>query len=215
MRLFPDTIGAHSKVVLYQQCFSVPGFDINSEVFISRPEPLTSLSEPLNISVVAKKVEFIEYIGVVATNSSGEMPSIRVREINGGNDDINAGFKGKYISLVPVYTTNKDKAATRFDLILNDGPLPAEQVAANEERRAQGKPCITDLAEGAGGLYRYLVPVADPRVTHKVTGLALLREFGGPGTDIHSLGYNGMSMDLNRSRKGDWLYVLWRTVHAS
>jgi len=65
----------------------------------------------------------------------------------------------RFVWLVPEYTTKIEDAVTGFDVFIG---------------AADSRP---DLAKGAGGAFRYLVPVKNPRVATKITEVALI---GGP-----------------------------------
>jgi hypothetical protein len=100
---------------------------------------------------------------------------------------------------VPKYTHNSAAAATSFDFM--------NQSSGNEK--------YSDLAKGAGGDWRYLIPVYDPRQKSKITECALLRASSGLSVgDIRKLGWTNMSADINKGRQGDWLYLVWKTQVA-
>lgn len=99
----------------------------------------------------------------------------------------------RFVWLVPEYTKKIEDAVTGFDVFIGE---------------ADARP---DLAKGAGGAFRYLVPVKNPRVTTKITEVALMRRTSGGGP---SPGFVGSTSDLNRSRRGDFLYVIWKSVEV-
>ncbi|KXX73848.1 hypothetical protein MMYC01_210116 [Madurella mycetomatis] len=73
---------------------------------------------------------------------------------------------------------------------------------------------MKDLASGAGGTFRYLVPIRDPRESKKITKLALIRQdhYDDPHVLSTKLGkhwYVGPSRHLI----GVWYLVL--KVHIS
>ena len=97
--------------------------------------------------------------------------------------------------LVPEFTHKVEDAVTGFDVFIGAaGHWP-------------------DLAKGAGGAFRHLVPIRNPRVKTKITEVALMRREsgdhrgGGPG-------FVGSTIDLNQSRGGDWLYFIWKSVEV-
>ena len=102
-----------------------------------------------------------------------------------------------YVWLVPKYTTNVDDAVTGFDLFI-------------QENADDSKP---DLARGAGGKWRYLVPVKIPQERKKITEIALMRrqggDYSGPGS-----GYVGRTQDINRHRGGDFLFLVAKDVEV-
>ncbi len=98
-----------------------------------------------------------------------------------------------FVWLVPEYTQKVENAVTGFDVFVGAaGPWP-------------------DLASGAGGEFRYLIPIKNPRVKTKITDVALMRRQsgdlsgGGPG-------FVGSTIDINKDRGGDWLYFIWKSV---
>jgi hypothetical protein len=100
--------------------------------------------------------------------------------------------------LVPEYTSQIEEAVTNFDLFI--------------QNTATAGP---DLASGAGGEFRYLVPIKNPREKKKITEIALMRrkdgDLRGPG---HGYG-NSLTSDINRHRGGDWLYLVGKEVEVS
>lgn len=98
-----------------------------------------------------------------------------------------------FVWLKPVYTYNVEEAASRFDLII----------------QGSGVPGWPDLAKGAGGQFRFLRAVNDHMSSTKITELALLR--GGYVDSVSLWGFSGKTEDINGSRKGDFLYLMWKT----
>ena len=74
---------------------------------------------------------------------------------------------------------------------------------------------LDDLAKGAGGDYRYLIPKAEVHVDKKIRRLALYRKSNGEGPvksgDIAGRGYTDFSPDINAGRGGDYLHLIWDT----
>lgn len=112
-------------------------------------------------------------------------------ELSGQSSDINKGFNGKFTWLVPTYTDNPDDACTGFIFVRQDKALPG----------------LGDMAEGAGGQFRYLIVKKELQVRVKVRRVALWRlgsRFDGvPG------GFRAKTGDLNEGRGGDFLYFAW------
>jgi hypothetical protein len=97
---------------------------------------------------------------------------------------------------VPEYTRDASQAATAFDLIT----------------QSNGNAKYSDLAKGAGGDFRYLIPVNNVREKAKIVECALLRTGSVTNVEqIKQMGWAGMSADINRGRKGDFLYLIWKT----
>ena len=102
----------------------------------------------------------------------------------------------RYVWIVPVYTYDAAEAATIFDLFIQDS----------------GHSGWDDLAAGAGGSYRFLVPVPDASNPVKITDLSLYRSNNGVTT--FPAQYTGHTSDINANRKGTYLYLLWSTRRA-
>jgi len=196
------TVGPHSKLSLFQQYFSSPGVELAADVFSTKPGK-DQESTAVNIEVVVQATEFIENIQVIYGDHPANAPEGRVREIAGKSDDINAGFKGKYVWLSPVYTTNSEKAATSFDVII----------------QGSWREGWLDLAKDAGGDYRYLVAVHDQRDSKKITELTLFRtsewiDGQKPTERIKGWGYDGTTGDINKDRGGEFLHLIWKSKRA-
>ncbi|THU93366.1 hypothetical protein K435DRAFT_670398, partial [Dendrothele bispora CBS 962.96] len=129
---------------------------------------------------------------VVLGSESYMAPVDRVKEVGGGNDDINADFGGNYVWLVPEYTVDKNKALTNIKFVL-----------ADKQNSAYG-----DLASGAGGKYRYLIPEVDTSNPKKISKLVLWRY---PDSNLSTSGITskGRTSDLNAERKKTYLYLGW------
>ncbi|KZT02322.1 uncharacterized protein LAESUDRAFT_716930 [Laetiporus sulphureus 93-53] len=192
-------VGPHSRLVLYQQNFSAPGISVSGDVFKTTPILLSESErfKEIVITVEVKAVEFIKCLNVVCSDTPGGAPIDRVREIHGGKTDINAGFEGQYVSLVPEYTTSVDDACTSFDIIIHERSMPGYR----------------DLAGGADGDFRHAVPVKNICENMKITGIKLWRSSDSVNYDqVEDEGFNGMSTNINEGRKGDWLYLVWKKV---
>ena len=108
-------------------------------------------------------------------------------------------FPFRYVWLVPRYTRTAAHAATAFDFV------------GQGEHNGRH----SDLAKGAGGDFRYLIPVPSARVRGKIVKCGLLRsESYVPLEEAKRLGWTGMSIDLNQGKKGDYLYVVWKNALA-
>ncbi|EKM50341.1 uncharacterized protein PHACADRAFT_105609 [Phanerochaete carnosa HHB-10118-sp] len=189
-----DTIGPRSKLNLYQKVFNFAGLNYECDTFKTSSAPLYQ-TKVVDVTVRVRPVSFIRDIEVIYGDYAAQAPAVRVVEVSGGNDDINAGFGGKYVWLRPIYTYNPAEAASRFDLIIQDG----EHLD------------WPDLAKWAGGKYRFLRAVNDHMSPVKITQLALLR--GGYVEKVDGWGYSEKTGDINGGRWGDYLYLVWKT-HA-
>ncbi|KAM5535327.1 hypothetical protein V8D89_011012 [Ganoderma adspersum] len=108
-----------------------------------------------------------------------QAPSERVRELHGESDDINYQYGG-------------DAAAVGFEIVIQGD--------------ADGS--LKDLSKGAGGDFRYVLPIKDITKESKVTEVALLRLDG----DLWGLpaGWVGNTYDINRNCEKTFLYLLWK-----
>ncbi|KAG8712767.1 hypothetical protein FRC08_014114 [Ceratobasidium sp. 394] len=101
-------------------------------------------------------------------------------------EDINKGFGGEYIYLVPRYTSNPKEAARGFSVVTS----------------VQEDWCATDISTGDGrALYRYIQAHYRPEGD------------GRPITSVHlqeQLMGDGHTGDLNKGRGGRYLYLCWK-----
>ena len=103
-------------------------------------------------------------------------------------------FYIRYVWLVPEYAATPGEAVTAFDIII--------QSAAD--------PSLDDLAKGAGGDYRYLIPARDIQEPSKVTQVILLRS--DSAIDGIPAGWSGKTIDINKGRGKTYLYLVWKKV---
>ncbi|KAI0686949.1 hypothetical protein BC835DRAFT_428915 [Cytidiella melzeri] len=113
--------------------------------------------------------------------------------MSGQSADINYQLGGKFVWLVPEYTTDLNAAATSFQISI----------------QSIADLAFDDLAKGAGGDYRYLEPTYDPKVRSKVTEVQLLRS-DAPVKTAPS-GWQGITKDINAGRQRSYLYVVWKS----
>uniref|UniRef100_T1JP37 Uncharacterized protein n=1 Tax=Strigamia maritima TaxID=126957 RepID=T1JP37_STRMM len=109
--------------------------------FISQTFQTTSsqIEKTGSRSCAARATNFLKTINVVFSGSKATSKASLI-EVNELNSDINAGFTGDYVWLVPVWTTNVVEAATSIQVIIQ-----------NETAKY-----YRDMTKGAGGSYRYL-----------------------------------------------------------
>ena len=119
-------------------------------------------------------------IQVAYGDKEADAPNDRVREVSNQSDNMNHGFWGKcvpssylpcrevlvhinllyrHVWLVPEYTFETPTAATSFDIHIQNSVHPEKD----------------DLAKGALGRYRHLVPIPNERQTLKIVEVKLLR----------------------------------------
>jgi hypothetical protein len=135
--------------------------------------------------------EFTRFCGEIEVLYGDGNASSAITEINGGNNDVNAGQGGEYVYIRSNRLTRPGRMIKHFDII-RTGDSTGE----------------SDLAKGAGGDYRYVRPCYD-QASYAVTDVALWRtgdqQWNAPD------GWHGKSADINEGRGGDYLYLVWRT----
>ena len=120
-------------------------------------------------------------------------PEDAIHELNGQNPDVNHQFGGKYVWLVPEYTTDPNAAATSFNVSI-------QRIADLS---------MDDVAKGAhGGKYRYIEAAHNSRTSHKIKEVLLLRSEGTVASV--PAGWAGMSKDINEDRGRTCLHLVWK-----
>lgn len=128
--------------------------------------------------------------------------------LNGGSSDINhhqhstSSYNSTPVYLAPEYTVLAKDACTEFQISI-------------QSSKDAGK---FDLAKNEDvGMFRYLVPVKDLKVSEKITEVALWGAekrvknvaFVGDGK------FDGMTIDINTHRnEGYYLYLVWKSVET-
>ncbi|KAG6863438.1 hypothetical protein C0991_005773 [Blastosporella zonata] len=197
-------VGPQSRAVLYQRTFQAPGLLVQEDIFKSTPIPLTNaeLVQSAPIEAVVSPKQFIKDLRVVTGDQPSNAPGNRVRDWFGGSDDINYGQGGKYIWLVPEYTTKVSEALTIFDLAI----------------QSNADPRYTDIAMGSGGKYRYLIPVTQSNINLYITHLSLARFDSDMYSSLGNITFRGLpqghTQDLNGGRGGTFLYLVWESQRA-
>ncbi|KAG6886397.1 hypothetical protein C0995_008168, partial [Termitomyces sp. Mi166 len=198
------TVGPKSMLVLYQRVFKAPGITVREEVFRAEPEPLSQeeLEEEVPINLVLAQKKFIKGFRIVYSDQPSDAPADRIREWFKGSDDINDTFGGKYVWMVPETTTDVSQALTGFDLFI----------------QGNNDPRYSDLAAGAGGSYRYLVPVKQSHSNMYISEVTLVRSKEDILSSLSDLIWNdlptGYTNDINKGRGGGYLYLVWKLQRA-
>lgn len=100
--------------------------------------------------------------------------------------------------LVPVYTTEVTKAATSFDVLIQ----PYQDTK------------LDDLAKGAGGEFRYIVPRSDRKLERKIVEVGLVRS-ERPVRSVPS-GWDGYSViNIFNGRPKGHLHIVWKTASTN
>ncbi|THV00782.1 hypothetical protein K435DRAFT_656667, partial [Dendrothele bispora CBS 962.96] len=113
------------------------------------------------------------------------------------NADINAGFRGKFVWLIPKRTNDGRNAGTYIQIQITENAIPNK----------------VDMAAGADGKYRHLTVLHDADENEKITKVALYRKSNGEGRvtldDAVRIGFNRVSTDINAGRGGDFLHLIF------
>ncbi|XP_021950037.1 uncharacterized protein LOC110847405 [Folsomia candida] len=179
------------KLPLYRLVFRGAGIIHDTDSVSTTRHP----ADQIGISLELNQPYFLSGIEVVYTKDNSSKPDSIISEVNGKNADLNAGFGGDYIWLVPKWTSRLDQGLTSLRIELQ-----------NTEDKA-----FKDLAKGAGGLYRYLKTVKDVTVKKRISEVALWRTDKAdeiPGGHP----WEGCTSDINQYRKKDYLYICWKST---
>lgn len=188
------TVGANSIGEMFRLIYKGPGVTYATGT-ISTNGTIPYDKVVINCSV--RQIPLIKDIQVVYTQQSIDRPQNLITETSGGSPDINNGFGGKYVWLVPIWTSSKDESVTNIHFVKQEDHNDAYK----------------DLAAGTGGEYRYLKMMKDTSHT-RIKRVGLLRSpkskyiFG----DRHKYGWDECTDDINSDRKGDWLHLCWNTI---
>ncbi|KXJ92488.1 hypothetical protein Micbo1qcDRAFT_204461 [Microdochium bolleyi] len=141
----------------------------------------------------AKLSQIGDFISRIEVIYGDDKPYDTVNELTGGNADINGGHGGDYVWL------KVHKATKPSELVSSIWTVHRESHIAG----------MSDLANGAGGMFRYLHMVHDMTVNKYVTDIALWRD--GSHHDEVPHGWDGKTSDINDGRGGDFMYLVWKT----
>ncbi|KAG6896957.1 hypothetical protein C0993_007880 [Termitomyces sp. T159_Od127] len=91
------TVGAHSRLILYQRHFYGPGMIVEDSALRTTATPLTQdqREEVVLVDLELESKNFISGITVAYGDRASDAPGDRIRDWFGGNDDINFEFEGK------------------------------------------------------------------------------------------------------------------------
>lgn len=189
------TVGKGDSYKIYERIFDGPGITIHTDAVSGGPDVKDDTD--VEFTVTLKQNRFLTDIKVETGDSEFSEPSDAIRMVDNGKADVNKGFGGDYVWLVPVWTTQVDEAASNVQVVM--------QKSEEDDR--------DDLASGAGGKYRYLFPQVQDNNSDKITDVQLYRSEDSLDSDaLADMGFQGMSSDINEDRDGDYLYLLWKTI---
>jgi len=114
-----------------------------------------------------------------------------LKDHNGGSNDLNKGMGGDFTHALPKMTYNPSEAARGFQF-----KSESDEVAEHAEHG--------DYAKGAGGKFRYIIPVTNASAGNPIKwGNVKLCRGNTPQGWQHT-------EDINKKRGGDDLYVIWK-----
>jgi Endonuclease/Exonuclease/phosphatase family len=123
-----------------------------------------------------------------------------VLEVDAQSRDINRHFGGETTVLLASWTSDERAAATGFRVVV-------------QKKRGSEFEDAVDMAKGAKGReHRFLVAERDLSSDRVVTDVALWRTRSASSDPVERGGYHGKTADINRGRKGDYLYICWKTA---
>jgi len=96
-------VGPNSKMTMYRLFYSGPGVAYATETFSSEPKPMNDVLINCNV----RQKPLLKDIKVVYTDSAFQRPYDLIDDAIHGKPDINIGFGGNYVWLVPVWTKSK------------------------------------------------------------------------------------------------------------
>ncbi|CAL8128939.1 unnamed protein product [Orchesella dallaii] len=182
-------IGPHSRLKMYRLFFNGPGIDYLTSTVSTIPHPM----KDVHMHYALKLIPFLHYIEVVYTSDSVSRPSNIISEVNGKNPDINGGYGGSYVWLVAHWTTKLE--------------FPASGIHIAIQRRENEY--YNDLAQGAGGYYRYIKMQRNSYATDVITEISLYRTSQKEDDPRNGGRWQFKSEDINSKRGGDYLYLVW------
>lgn len=184
------TVGPHSNLTLYRLVFKGPGVYMTTDTISSRPRPL----EEVILEVSINYIKMLKEIKVVYTRESVNRPTDLIEEERGLNPDINGGCKGWYVWLVPVWTKDPREAATGITI--------AYQEMDNKEH--------SNLARGAGGLYRFVVLQRNSNTDLRIEQVGLYRDDKESNSRLKN--WDRCTENINKGRGGGFLYLCWNAT---
>lgn len=107
------TVGANSIGEMFRLVYKGPGVVLETGTISTNGKlPL----DKVIISCKVRQIPMIKEIRVEYTSQSVDRPNNLITETSGGSPDINKGFGGEYVWLVPVWTV---KSVSKLDLFTN------------------------------------------------------------------------------------------------
>jgi len=96
-------VGPHSRQAMYRLIYSGPGVNYASETVSTSPKPMSDVI----INFTVKQKPLLKDIKVVYSDTPSGIPNELLEDSVYGKSDINLGFNGQFVWLVPIWTTSK------------------------------------------------------------------------------------------------------------
>ncbi|CAF3646138.1 unnamed protein product [Fusarium graminearum] len=116
-----------------------------------------------------------------------------------GSPDCNNSFSGDYTYVVKTFTTNPSQAITGLSI----------HITGDKNSWLGG-----DMANDAGGDFRYVVTSQDLTLPTRISNVQLWRSPDDPVTLADAVGWDGISTDINHGRSGAYLYLVWKNARV-
>ncbi|KAA8651011.1 hypothetical protein EYZ11_010971 [Aspergillus tanneri] len=189
------TIGKGDTYTIYERIFTAPGINVHTNAVVAGPNKPKETE--IEYTVTLQENRFLKDIKVQYGDNEFSEPQDAIKLVGNAKADVNKGFGGKYVWLVPVWTNKVSEACSNVGIVIQKDVVEGHD----------------DLAAGAGGKFRFLFPQVQDNNSNKITDIQLYRSSDGLTADaLSKMGFQGMSDDINKGRKGDYLYLLWKTV---
>ncbi|KAI1262239.1 hypothetical protein F5Y18DRAFT_399055 [Xylariaceae sp. FL1019] len=134
-----------------------------------------------------------EFLSRFDVSYDDERPYNALTEISGQSADINKGYGGSYVWLIPRNATTPGSMVDNVWIDITSTQAPDRH----------------DIAKGAGGDYRYMAWSNNTREGRFITDISFWRCSNGQNSPPD--GWQGMTKDINDGRGGDFLYLIWKT----
>ncbi|CAL8128940.1 unnamed protein product [Orchesella dallaii] len=182
-------IGPYSRSKIYRLIFNGPGINYITDTVSTTPYDM----DDVQIGLTLKQVYFLQDIDVVYTSDSVSRPSNIISELKGENPNINGGYGGSYVWLIPIWTTRLEDAASGIQIVIQD--------KENENYK--------DLAQGAGGAYRYIKIQTNSYAIDLITEIGMYRTSQEKDDPCNGGRWQFKTEDINSKRGKDNLYLVW------
>lgn len=202
-RKYTVTVAPGDAMSVYQLKFHGPGVTISCEnhqvVVQSGPAPIEPNHQvELLVCYGIRPNQFLSNLTVEAyTDDHVSSEGTIVQEGFGESNDINRKFKGKFTYLRKHFTNDPEEAVRHIAAVFSEDAIPG---------------LGGDMAEGAGGLFRYIRTYTrrDGYIGAPVNPYELFL-WRSENSDGWPRGCT-LTKDLNKYRGGDYLWLGWKTV---